>query len=217
MKEKHYLSPLLEPKSVGVIGASERESSLGNVVIRNMLSAGFRGRLFAVNPKHEAVLGVPCYKSVEDVPHRLDLVVIAVRAELVLAMTESCGRAGVKAVIIISAGFAETGPRGALLERHVVEAARRYRIRLLGPNCLGIMRPVLGLNATFAHVSALKGTIGLISQSGALCTAILDWAEPNNIGFSAVVSLGSSSDIDFGEVLEFMISDPRTESIIMYV
>jgi acetyltransferase len=208
---------LLEPKSVGVIGASERESSLGNVVIRNMLSAGFRGRLFAVNPKHEAVLGVPCYKSVEDVPHRLDLVVIAVRAELVLAMTESCGRAGVKAVIIISAGFAETGPRGALLERHVVEAARRYRIRLLGPNCLGIMRPVLGLNATFAHVSALKGTIGLISQSGALCTAILDWAEPNNIGFSAVVSLGSSSDIDFGEVLEFMISDPRTESIIMYV
>ncbi|MDT3671185.1 MAG: GNAT family N-acetyltransferase [Aromatoleum sp.] len=217
MKEKHYLSPLLEPKSVGVIGASERESSLGNVVVRNMLNAGFRGRLFAVNPKHEAVLGVPCYKSVEDVPHRLDLVVIAVRADRVLSIVESCGRAGVKAIIIMSAGFSETGPRGALLERHVVEAARRYRIRLLGPNCLGIMRPVLGLNATFAHVSAIKGTIGLISQSGALCTSILDWAEPNKVGFSAVVSLGSSSDIDFGEVLEYMISDPRTESIIMYV
>ncbi|WP_332675270.1 bifunctional acetate--CoA ligase family protein/GNAT family N-acetyltransferase [Aromatoleum sp.] len=217
MKEKHYLSPLLEPKSVGVIGASERESTLGNVVIRNMLNAGFRGRLFAVNPKHEAVLGVPCYKSVEDVPHRLDLVVIAVRADHVLSIVESCGRAGVKAIIIMSAGFSETGPRGALLERHVVEAARRYRIRLLGPNCLGIMRPVLGLNATFAHVSAIKGTIGLISQSGALCTSILDWAEPNKVGFSAVVSLGSSSDIDFGEVLEYMISDPRTESIIMYV
>ncbi|CAI10025.1 Acyl-CoA synthetase (ADP forming) [Aromatoleum aromaticum EbN1] len=217
MKEKHYLSPLLEPKSVGVIGASQRETSLGNVVIRNMQNAGFRGRLFAVNPKHESVLGVPCYKSVEDVPHRLDLVVIAVRADRVLAIVEGCGRAGVKAVIIMSTGFSETGPRGALLERHVVEAARRYRIRLLGPNCLGIMRPVLGLNATFAHVSAIKGTIGLISQSGALCTSILDWAEPNNIGFSAVVSLGSSSDIDFGEVLEYMISDPRTESIIMYV
>lgn len=217
MKEKHYLSPLLEPKSVGVIGASERESSLGNVVVRNMLNAGFRGRLFAVNPKHEAVLGVPCYKSVEDVPHRLDLAVIAVRADRVLSIVESCGRAGVKAIIIMSAGFSETGPRGALLERHVVEAARRYRIRLLGPNCLGIMRPVLGLNATFAHVSAIKGTIGLISQSGALCTSILDWAEPNKVGFSAVVSLGSSSDIDFGEVLEYMISDPRTESIIMYV
>ncbi|HJV25288.1 MAG TPA: acetate--CoA ligase family protein, partial [Aromatoleum sp.] len=217
MKEKHYLSPLIEPKSVGIIGASEREDSLGNVLVRNMLDAGFRGRLFAVNPKHESVLGVPCYKSVEDVPHRLDLAVIAVRADRVLTIVESCGRAGVKAVVIISSGFSETGPRGATLERHIVEAARRYRIRLLGPNCLGIMRPDLGLNATFAHVSAMKGTIGLISQSGALCTSILDWAKPNNIGFSAVVSLGSSSDIDFGEVLEYLISDPRTESIIMYV
>ncbi|MBD5805451.1 Succinyl-CoA ligase [ADP-forming] subunit alpha [Azoarcus sp. Aa7] len=217
MKEKHYLSPLLEPKSVGVIGASERENSIGHVVVRNMLDAGFRGRLFAVNPRHESVLGVPCHKTVEDVPHRLDLAVIAVPAEKVLTVVESCGRAGVKAIIILSAGFSESGPRGATLERHVVEAARRYRIRLLGPNCLGIMRPELGLNATFAHVSALKGTIGLISQSGALVTSVLDWAKPNNIGFSTVVSLGSSSDIDFGEILEFMISDPRTESIIMYV
>ena len=217
MKEKHYLTPLIEPKSVGIVGATERENALGHVLVRNMLDAGFRGRLFAINPKHETVLGVPCYKSVEDVPHRLDLAVIAVPAERVLTVVESCGRAGVKAVVILSAGFSETGPRGAILERHVVEAARRYRIRLLGPNCLGIMRPELGLNATFAHVSAQKGTIGLISQSGALCTSILDWAKPNNIGFSAVVSLGSSSDIDFGEVLEYLISDPRTESIIMYV
>ncbi len=217
MKEKHYLTPLLEPKSVGVIGASERESSLGNVLIRNMLEGGFRGRLFAINPKHESVLGVPCYKSVEEVPHRLDLAVISVRAEKVPAIVDSCGRAGVKAVIVLSSGFSETGPRGALLERHVVEAARRHRIRLLGPNCLGIMRPDLGLNATFAHASANKGTIGLISQSGALCAAILDWAKPHNVGFSAVVSLGSSSDIDFGEVLEYMISDPRTESIFLYV
>lgn len=217
MKEKHYLSPLLEPRSVGVIGASERESSLGNVLIRNMLDAGYKGRLFAINPKHETVLGIPCYKSVEDVPHRLDLAVIAVRAEKVAAIVDSCGRAGVKAVIILSSGFSESGPRGALFERHVIEAARRHKIRLLGPNCLGIMRPELGLNATFAHASAVKGTIGLISQSGALCAAILDWAKPNNVGFSAVVSLGTSSDIDFGEILEFMISDPRTESIFLYV
>lgn len=217
MKEKHYLTPLLEPKSVGVIGASERESSLGNVLIRNMMDAGFKGRLFAINPKHEEVFGIPCHKSVEDVPHRLDLAVIAVRAEKIPAIIDSCGRAGVKAAIVLSAGFAEAGPRGALLERQVVEAARRHRIRLLGPNCLGIMRPELGLNATFAHASALKGSIGLISQSGALCAAILDWAKPNNVGFSAVVSLGSSSDIDFGEVLEYMISDPRTESIFLYV
>jgi acetyltransferase len=217
MKEKHYLTPLLQPRSVGVIGASERKASLGNVVIRNMLEAGFKGRLFAINPKHESVLGVPCHKSVEDVPHRLDLAVIAVNAEKVPAIVDSCGRAGVRAVIVLPAGFSETGARGALLERQVVEAARRHKIRLLGPNCLGIMRPELGLNATFAHASALKGSIGLISQSGALCTAILDWAKPNNVGFSAVVSLGSSSDIDFGEVLEYMISDPRTESIFLYV
>ncbi|HRP94862.1 MAG TPA: bifunctional acetate--CoA ligase family protein/GNAT family N-acetyltransferase [Rhodocyclaceae bacterium] len=217
MKDKHYLTPLLQPRSVGVIGASERENSLGNVVIRNILEGGYKGRLFAVNPNHESVLGVPCHKSVEDVPHRLDMAVIAVRADKVPAVIDSCGRAGVRAVIVLAGGFSETGPRGAALERSVTEAARRHRIRLLGPNCLGIMRPELGLNATFAHASALKGTIGLISQSGALCTAILDWAKPNNVGFSAVVSLGSSSDIDFGEVLEYMISDPRTESVFLYV
>ncbi|WP_288022893.1 GNAT family N-acetyltransferase [Thauera sp.] len=217
MKEKHYLTPLLEPRSVGIIGASEREASLGSVLMRNMLEAGYKGKLFAINPKHDKVHGVACYKSVEDVPQRLDLVVIAVRAEKAPAIMESCGRAGAKAVIILSAGFSEAGPRGALLERQVIDAAQRHKIRLLGPNCLGVMRPQLGVNATFAHASALKGSIGLISQSGALCAAILDWAKPNNVGFSSVVSLGSSSDIDFGEVLEYMISDPRTESIFLYV
>ena len=217
MKEKHYLNPLLQPRSVGVIGASESENSLGHVVMRNIIDGGFKGKLFAINPKHETVLGVPCHKSVEDVPHRLDLVVIALTADKIVSIIDACGRAGVRAVIVLTAGFSETGPRGAALERQVLEAARRHRIRMLGPNCLGIMRPSLGLNATFAHASALTGSIGLISQSGALCAAILDWAKPNNVGFSAVVSLGSSSDIDFGEVLEFMISDPRTESIILYI
>ncbi|WP_323003701.1 bifunctional acetate--CoA ligase family protein/GNAT family N-acetyltransferase [Denitromonas sp.] len=217
MKEKHYLTPLFEPKSVGVIGASERETAIGGVLIRNMLDAGFKGKIFAINPKHDKVHGVTCYKSVEDVPHRLDLVVIATAAQKVPAIIDGCGRAGVKAAIVLSAGFSETGPRGAALERSVMDAARRHKIRLLGPNCLGIMRPDLGLNATFAHGRALPGSIGLISQSGALCTAILDWARPNNVGFSAVVSLGSSRDVDFGEALEYMISDPRTESIFLYV
>ena len=142
---------------------------------------------------------------------------ISTRAETIPAIMDGCGRAGVKAAIVLSSGFSESGPRGAALERATTEAARRHRIRLLGPNCLGIIRPELGLNATFAHGSALKGSIGLISQSGALCTAILDWAKPNNVGFSNVVSLGSSRDIDFGEILEYMISDPRTESIFLYV
>lgn len=217
MKEKHYLSPLLEPRSVGIIGASEREASLGDVLMRNMITAGYKGKLFAINPNRETVHGLPCYKTVEDVPHRLDLAVIAVRAERVPAIIDACGRAGVKAAVVLSGGFSESGPRGAMHERHMIEAARRNRIRLLGPNCLGVMRPELGLNATFAHASAIKGSIGLISQSGALCAAILDWAKPNNVGFSSVVSMGSSSDIDFGEVLEYMISDPRTESIFLYV
>jgi acetyltransferase len=217
MKEKHYLTPLLEPRAVGIIGASEREGSIGNVLIRNMLDAGYTGKLFAVNPKHETVLGLTCYRTVEEVPHRLDLAVIATAAHTVPMLVDACGRAGVKAVVVLPGGFAEAGPRGAALERSVIETARRHHIRLLGPNCLGIMRPELGLNATFAHGGAIKGTIGLISQSGALCTAILDWAKPNNVGFSAVVSLGSSSDVDFGEVLEYMISDPRTESIFLYV
>lgn len=217
MKEKHYLNPLLQPRSVGVIGASEREGSLGNVVMRNILGGGYKGRVFAINPNHEKVFEVPCFKSVEDVPHRLDLVVIALRSDKVPAIIDSCGRAGVRAAIVLTAGFAEAGARGELLQRQVVESARRYKIRLLGPNCLGIMRPSLGLNATFAHATALPGSIGLISQSGALCAAILDWAKPNNVGFSNVVSLGSGSDVDFGEVLEFMISDPRTESIILYI
>ena len=217
MKDKHYLSPLLEPRSVGIIGASERAGSLGDVLMRNMLDAGYKGKLFAINPKHESVHGVACYKSVEDVPQRLDLVVVALRADKVPVIIDSCGHAGVKAAIVLSGGFAESGPRGALYQRQMVDAAQRHRIRLLGPNCLGVMRPQLGVNATFAHTSALKGSIGLISQSGALCAAILDWAKPNNVGFSTVVSLGTSSDVDFGEVLEYMISDPRTESIFLYV
>lgn len=141
---------------------------------------------------------------------------ISTRAETIPAIMDGCGRAGVKAAIVLSSGFGERPARRSL-ERATTEAARRHRIRLLGPNCLGIIRPELGLNATFAHGSALKGSIGLISQSGALCTAILDWAKPNNVGFSNVVSLGSSRDIDFGEILEYMISDPRTESIFLYV
>src|SRR5574340_1576550 len=217
MKEKHYLTPLLEPRAVGIIGASEREGSIGNVLIRNMLDAGYTGKLFAINPKHESVMGLPCFRSVEDVPHRLDLAVIATAAPTVPMLVDACGRAGVKAVVVLAAGFAETGPRGAALERSVVETARRHHIRLLGPNCLGIMRPDLGLNATFARGGAVKGSIGLISQSGALCTAILDWARPNRVGFSSVISLGGSSDVDFGEILDYLVSDPKTENIFLYV
>ncbi|MCX8086161.1 MAG: bifunctional acetate--CoA ligase family protein/GNAT family N-acetyltransferase [Rhodocyclaceae bacterium] len=215
--EQHYLSPLFEPKSLAIIGASETPGSVGATLVSNVIDGGYTGRLFFVNPRHETVFGQKAYDSVESIPQRLDLAVICTKAETVPAIVESCGRAGTRHAIVISGGFAEMGPRGANLLRATLDSARRHNLRLLGPNCLGLMRPASNLNATFAHGSALPGTIGLISQSGALCTAILDWALPNGVGFSNVVSLGAESDIDFGEILEYMVADPRTESIFLYI
>src|SRR5574340_347152 len=217
MQEQHYLTPLFEPRSVAVIGASERDQSVGGVLLRNMLEAGYKGRLFAVNPNHKEIFGLPAYASVEDIPQRLDLVVLATKAATVPGIIEGCGRAGVRAAVVISDGSSETRLKGAALEKAMLDAARRHHIRLIGPNSLGIMRPSMGLNATFARGTANAGSIGLISQSGALCTAILDWARPNSVGFSSVISLGGSSDVDFGEILDYLVSDPMTENIFLYV
>ncbi|MEW6164330.1 MAG: bifunctional acetate--CoA ligase family protein/GNAT family N-acetyltransferase [Pseudomonadota bacterium] len=215
--EQHYLTSLFEPKSMAIIGASETPGSIGATLVSNVIDGGFKGKLFFVNPRHETVFGQKAYDTVESIPHRLDLVVICTKAETVPAIVDACGRAGARNAIVISGGFAEMGPRGANLLRATLDSARRHGLRLLGPNCLGLMRPASGINATFAHGSANPGTIGLISQSGALCTAILDWALPNGVGFSNVVSLGAESDIDFGEVLEYMVADPRTENIFLYI
>jgi acetyltransferase len=215
--EQHYLTSLFEPKSIAVIGASETPGSIGATLVGNIIDGGFKGRLFFVNPRHDFVFGQRAYDSVESIPQRLDLAVICTKAETVPAIVEACGRAGTRNAIVISGGFAEMGPRGASLARAMLDSARRHNVRLLGPNCLGLMRPGSGVNATFAHGSANPGTIGLISQSGALCTAILDWALPNGVGFSNVVSLGAETDIDFGEVLDYMVADPRTENIFLYI
>ncbi len=215
--EQHYLTPLLEPKSIAIVGASETEGSIGATLARNMLEMDYKGRLFFVNPKHKTLFGRPCYARVEDIPQRLDLAVICTPAKTVSAIVEACGSASTRSVMIVSSGFTESGPRGAALERNIVENARRHGMRLLGPNCLGIMRPSAGINLTYTHNSANAGGIGLISQSGALCTAVLDWAQPNNVGFSSVVALGTSSDVDFGEILDYMVADPKTKSIFLYI
>lgn len=215
--EQHYLTPLFEPKSIAIIGASETPGSVGATLVRNVIDGGFKGKLFFVNPRHDTVFGQKAYDNVESIPQRLDLAVICTKAETVPGIVDACGRAGTRHAIVISGGFAEMGTRGASLLRTLLDSARRHNLRLLGPNCLGLMRPGSGINATFAHGSANPGTIGLISQSGALCTAILDWALPNNVGFSNVVSLGAESDIDFGEVLDYMVADPRTENIFLYI
>ena len=214
---RHYLAPLFEPASVAIIGASERADSIGEVLMRNMIAARFKGRLFAVNPKHGSVHGVRCHPSIEDLPQRVDLAVIATPAPMAPALIDQCGRAGVRAAVVISAGFGETGAEGAALERAMLENARRHNIRLLGPNCLGIMRPSSGLNATFARGVARAGSLGLISQSGAVCTALIDWVLPHRVGFSSIVSLGASTDLDFGELIDYLVNDPATAHILLYI
>lgn len=217
MLEQHYLTALFEPKSVAVIGASDRENSVGNIIFKNILNSGYKGRLYAINPKHDKVQGQDCYKSIEEIGARVELAVITTRAQTVPHIIEQCGRSGVRNVIVISAGFSESGHIGAALERKMLEIARSYSVRILGPNCLGIIRPDLGLNSTFARVTANPGNLALVSQSGAMCAAVLDWAKSNGVGFSSVISLGSTADVDFGEILDYLIYDNRTHYILMYV
>jgi acetyltransferase len=214
---RHYLTPLFEPRSVAIVGASETPGKVGTVLLSNMLSAGYRGPLFAVNPKYSAVGGVPCYPSVGKIPADVDLAVVATPARTVPEVIEECGKAGVRSAVVITAGFSEVGAAGAKLERALLENARRGGVRLVGPNCLGIARPALGLNATFARGAALPGSLGLVSQSGAVCAAMLDWATPNKVGFSSIVSLGGSSDIDFGEIIDYLANDQATEHILLYI
>lgn len=212
----HYLSPLFVPQSVAVIGASERPHTVGEVVFKNLL-AGYQGRLHAVNPNHPQILGQPSFPDISAIGEPVDLAIIATKAAIVPDVVEACGRKGVRAAVILSAGFSETGPAGVALEKQVLAIAQRHGMRLVGPNCFGVMRPALGFNATFGVGGALPGKLALVSQSGALCSAILDWARPNGVGFSSIVSTGASADLDFGEILDYLASDPETEAVLLYV
>ncbi len=213
----HYLKPLFSPESVAIFGASDRVDSVGQIVLSNMLKSGYKGALFPINPKHEEIQGNRAYASLFQVSEIVELAVVATPAQSVPDIIEDCGKHGIKAAVIITAGFSETGPAGQALERAVLENSRRYGVRLLGPNCLGIMRPDIGLNATFNKGSANVGNLAFVSQSGALCTAILDWAQTNDVGFSSVVSLGSSADVDFGEILDYLVTDQQTQNILLYI
>ena len=217
MQDLHYLTSLFEPKSVAVIGASDREKSVGNVLFRNIRESGYKGLLYPINHKHETIQGERAYRSIEEIGARIELAVVATRPQTVPEIVEQCGRSGVKSVIIITAGFAEAGHSGAALERKTLEIARSYGVRVLGPNCIGIIRPDLGLNATFARVNASKGNLALVSQSGAMCAAVLDWAKSNHVGFSSVISLGGTADVDFGEILDYLVCDNRTHYILLYI
>jgi acetyltransferase len=217
MEDKHYLSPLFEPRSVAIIGATEREGALGSILVRNMLGAAFRGRLYAVNPKYTRVQDLPCFAKIADVPEKIDLAIIATPASQTPELVEACGAAGVKCAVVVSTGFSESGADGTYLELQLIRSAQKYGLRILGPNSLGLARPLAGLNATLAEGLALPGSIGFVSQSGALCAAVLDYARANRLGFSSVVSLGVSADLDFGEILDYLASDYRTDAILVHV
>jgi acetyltransferase len=211
------LDPFFETKSVAIVGASPRQGSIGNAILKNVVNGGFGGPIYPINPRHRSIAGRECVARVSDVVQPVDLAVIATPAASVPEVLEDCGRRGVRGAVILSAGFRETGDAGKALEQQVLETARRHGIRFIGPNCLGVMRPAIGLNATFSQCMAKPGHVALVSQSGAICTAMLDWAEPNGIGFSCVVSSGIASDVDFGEILDHLVDDPETRAVMLYI
>ena len=211
------LDVFFKPKNVAVIGATEAPGSVGRTTLWNLMSTPFGGAVFPVNPKRPSVLGIKAYKNVKEIPAEVDLAVIVTRASFVPAIIKECGEIGVKGAIVISAGFKELGPEGVELERQVLAEARQAGIRVIGPNCLGLMSPPTGLNATFAAGMARPGNVGFISQSGALCTAVLDWSFREMVGFSAFISIGSMLDVGWGDLIDYLGNDPRTRSILVYM
>ena len=211
------LQPIFSPKTVAVIGATEKIGSVGRTVIWNLISSPFGGTVFPVNPKRENILGIKAYPSINDIPDPIDLAVIVTPAPTVPNIISECVEAGVPGAIVISAGFKEIGPEGAALETQILEHARRGKMRVIGPNCLGVMNPLTGLNATFATACANPGNVAFISQSGALCTSVLDWSLKEHVGFSAFVSIGSMLDVDWGDLIYHLGDDPHTNSIVIYM
>ncbi|MBF2066283.1 MAG: bifunctional acetate--CoA ligase family protein/GNAT family N-acetyltransferase [Calothrix sp. C42_A2020_038] len=215
--EYQPLDAIFSPKSIAVIGASEREDSVGRTLLWNLISNPFGGTVFPVNPKRNSILGIKAYPNIAAVPESVDLAVIATPAATVSNVISECVNAGVKGAIVLSAGFKEIGSSGVELEQKILEQVNQSQMRLIGPNCLGVMNPHTGLNATFAGSMALPGKVGFISQSGALCTAILDWSFHENVGFSSFISIGSMLDVGWGDLIYYLGDDPLTESIVIYM
>ncbi len=213
----HPLDPLFHPNAVAVIGAKDDVGSVGRTLVQNLITGGMRSKVYPINPKRKTVLGLDCYPNLKSLPERVDLVLIVTPAPTVPGIIKECVDAGVKTAIVISAGFKELGSEGLKLEQQVLQEAARGSLRIIGPNCLGLMNPHFGLNASFARGIALPGSIGFISQSGAMCTAVLDWSFEERIGFSAFVSIGSMADIDWGDLISYLGKDPETKSILMYM
>ncbi len=211
------LDKIFNPRNIAVIGASDEEGSVGCTLMKNLTELGYEGKVYPVNIRKTEILGFNVYQTVEQLPETVDLAIIATPAKTVPDIVEQCGKAGIKGIIIISAGFKEVGPEGKALEDRILEIKKRYNLRIIGPNCLGIIRPSIHLNATFTSKMPKPGSVAFISQSGALGAAILDWAIHENIGFSNFVSVGSMIDVDFGDLIDYFGTDPETRSILMYI
>ena len=198
---------MFNPKTVALVGATDKEGTVGEATLKNLLLGKGKHTVYPVNPAHETVAGLKCYPNIISVPEHVDLVVVATPAKSVPEVVEECGKAGVDGVVIISAGFREIGKEGVELEKQISAIRAKYGFRLLGPNCVGFVRPAVHLNATFLRDNPEAGSIAFISQSGALGSAILDWATVSHVGFSMFASLGSMLDLDFGDLIDFLGSN----------
>jgi len=211
------LTPIFQPRTVAIIGATEKPASVGRTILRNLLEQPSGATIFPVNPNRTNVLGIRCYPNVAAIGEQVDLAIVVTPASTVPAVLQECVDVNVGGAIVISAGFGELGPEGKERERKVREVLASRRLRLIGPNCVGVMNPRTGLNATFAQANALPGNIAFLSQSGALCTAILDWSRRENVGFSGFVSVGSMLDVSWGDLIYHFGDDPYTSSILIYM
>ncbi|MEO8451918.1 MAG: CoA-binding protein, partial [Gemmatimonadota bacterium] len=210
------LDAFFTPRTIAVIGATDASGSVGRTVFRNLTSGSLAATVFPINPRRATVLGVQAYPSVGTIPGPVDLAVIVTPAATVPGIVGECVAAGITGAVIISAGFKEAGAAGALLEAQILEQAAG-KLRVIGPNCLGVMNPRVGLNATFAGAMAQPGRVAFLSQSGAICTAILDWSLQENLGFSAFMSIGSMLDVGWGDLIDYLGEDPNTKCIVMYM
>ncbi|MCX8025606.1 MAG: CoA-binding protein, partial [Thermanaerothrix sp.] len=211
------LRPFFAPQGVALIGASDNPSKLSHGILRNMVSYGYQGAVYPVNPKNTSILGLTCYSDIRQVPDPVDLAVIIIPAPLVPEALEACGERGIRAAIIISGGFKEVGPEGAALEKRCLEIAHQHQMRLIGPNCVGTLDLYTGLNTTFIQGVPARGGISFVSQSGAVGGGVIDYLRNKGIGFAAFASLGNEADVTETDVIEYLATDPNTRVIAAYV
>ncbi|AQS59462.1 acetate--CoA ligase alpha subunit [Desulforamulus ferrireducens] len=211
------LTPLFQPKAIAIVGASNKPDKVGHIIVKNVINHGFTGKIYPINPKEQEIAGLPCYNSLLQVPDKIDLAIITVPAKACLDVMEDCGKVGIKHAVVISAGFKEVGSEGLELEKKLLFTCKKYGIRMVGPNCVGVMDTNTPLNATFAAGFPLRGDIAFISQSGAMLISIMDWSKTIGLGFSRVISLGNKADLNEADFIEAIAEDPLTKVVLCYI